>query len=107
MTPQPKKKRIRLKGKAYTEFKRLIYHKAEGKCFICGVIKPITINGVFNEYLCAHVYHIKSRGSGGEDTEENCRISCFDCHRTDHDGCLCEYVKCQRYYNKDCLVHRT
>ena len=81
----PKKQPIRLSGRAYTEFKKKLYMKHGGRCFKCNTWKPLTVDGRFNEYRCAHVSHIVPRSRGGEDTEKNCRIACFRCHRGDHD----------------------
>ena len=48
--------------------------RAIGHCEVCG-----------SSYLCA-AHHIKSRGSGGGDTEDNMIYLCFVCHRKAHDG---------------------
>ena len=93
--PDPKPIRIKLKGKAYTELKRKVYYRDKGRCQgpskipekkKCYKWLPLTENGVFNEFTCAHLSHIKSRGSGGDDTEENTEILCFNCHRAYEDG---------------------
>ena len=84
--PDPKPIRIKLKGKAYTELKRKVYYRDKGKCQHCGKFLPLNINGRFDPYFCAHLSHIKSRGSGGDDTEENTEILCFNCHRAYEDG---------------------
>lgn len=82
----PKKVAIRLKGKKYTEFKKRLYKRASGRCETCGQPVPLTIYGRFNPYKCAHLSHIISIGAGGGDTEDNCKIECFKCHRKKHDG---------------------
>ena len=81
----PKNKPTRLKGAKYTEFKRELYKKYDGRCYQCGRWRPLTINGVFDEYRCAHVSHIK-HGAQKEDTLKGARIACFDCHRKSHNG---------------------
>lgn len=45
------------------------------------------------EYCCkkncyTNTHHIKSKGSGGNDTEENLIELCGDCHRKVHDGTI-------------------
>lgn len=34
------------------------------------------------------VHHIKSRGSGGDDTDDNLVCLCYVCHRRVHDGLI-------------------
>jgi hypothetical protein len=84
--PDPKPKRIKLTGKKYTEFRRELCHQANSTCETCGEYAPLLWNGVFDEYWCGHVSHIRSRGAGGNDDFENCKWQCFDCHRAKHDG---------------------
>ncbi len=80
MNPQPKKIPVRLKPKAKTQFKRLLYLEAWRQCETCDKPIPLTENGKFNVFTCAHLSHIKSYGAGGGDTKENCLIECYDCH---------------------------
>ena len=78
MPPDPKIKPVRLKGKARSAFKlRLYMERAKGHCESCGRYIPFSGGTVFE---IAHLIHIKSVGSGGGDTEENCKIGCFSCH---------------------------
>lgn len=90
--PQPKRKRITLKGKAYTEFRRKVAKRAKEHCEKCGLHAPRLWYGVFNLWWCGNVAHIKSRGAGGDDTmgengsDNNVRWLCFECHRKEHDG---------------------
>ena len=63
--PIPKNKRIKNK--------KLLKDK-KGECKICGA-KGKT-----------EKHHIKSKGSGGDDTEENLIEVCRKCHRLIHDG---------------------
>ena len=86
MKPQPKPKTIRLKGKAYTKFRLEVYEREEGLCQDCGVFVPALIDGRFDEFLCGHVAHIKSRGACGGDTHDNVKWKCFKHHRREHDG---------------------
>jgi len=69
-----------LKGKAYAELKKRVYKRDSGMCQKCYRWLPLTESGVFNVFTCAHLCHIKSKGSGGSDTEENTYIGCFKCH---------------------------
>jgi len=79
--PDPKPKTIRLKGKAYTEFREEVCFQAESLCESCGQYAPLLIDGRFDLYRCGNVSHIRSRGAGGSDTLDNVRWYCFDCHR--------------------------
>lgn len=84
MRPDPKPKTIRLKGKAYTEFRKAVGKRAAWRCETCGCFAPFTINGVFDVFFCGHVSHIKSKGSGGSDDMSNVILECFDCHSKRH-----------------------
>lgn len=60
-----------------------VYERAEGSCELrlhkdCtrDRILPRTGDLLFK----AHLVHLKSRGSGGKWTMENCRIGCAPCH---------------------------
>jgi 5-methylcytosine-specific restriction endonuclease McrA len=86
INPQPKPKTVRLKGKAYTQFRIDLYNFYNGRCVDCDRWVPLYDNGYFDPFICAHVSHIKSRGAGGGDTFDNCTIKCFECHRKEHDG---------------------
>lgn len=78
----PKNKPVRLKGKAYTEFRREVYNQANGICSDCGMYAPLVdpISFCFEVFTCGHVSHIKSRGAGGGDTMDNVRWKCYSCH---------------------------
>ena len=83
----PKHKPVRLKGKAYTEFRKAVYERANGICAGCaGPVPLLDYNGKFNIYTCGHVSHIKSRGAGGSDTLDNVEWRCFSCHMRKHSG---------------------
>ena len=76
-----KTKPIRLKGKAYQEFRGQVYDATEGFCEDCGVWAPLLdSDGVFDVFTCGHISHIKSRGAGGGDTLDNAKWKCFNCH---------------------------
>ena len=77
----PKPKRIRLKGAAYTKFRKKVFHRAEGLCETCGRYAQRLDKGVFNEFTCGHVSH-KRHGSNKEDTMEAVIWECFKCHST-------------------------
>jgi len=83
MTPCPKEKTIRLKGKAYSKLREEAYNRAGECCEDCGRWLPLTGDTVFN---IAHLSHIKSRGAGGSDTLDNVKIKCFECHIMDEHG---------------------
>lgn len=89
--PDPKKKRIVLKGKAKTELKKALYIRAKGRCESCNKLVLLYIvdyagNMVFDLHRCGHIHHEKTVGAGGDDSMENCKYECFDCHRAKHDG---------------------
>ena len=86
MPAYPKHKAVILKGKAYTDFKRDIWeNRAKKRCEVCGRCIPLTIDGVFNVFACAHLAHIKRRRVGG-DVPENVLIKCYKCHINDEHG---------------------
>ena len=80
MLPDPKPQTIRLKGKAYKEFRETLYRRDKGMCQDCDKWVPLYDGGVFNLFTCAHVAHIKSRGAGGGDTLDNAKLKCYECH---------------------------
>ena len=84
MKPQPKNKPIRLKGKAYTKFRKEVHDHYNGMCAKCGAWSPFTINGVFDVWTCGHVSHVKSRGAGGSDILDNVKWHCYACHSEHH-----------------------
>ena len=81
--PQPKIKRIRLKGADYTKLKKLKYKLAMGLCETCGKPVKLKIKGEFNSLTCAHLSHLK-HGSQKEDTVEGTKIECPECHDGKH-----------------------
>ena len=56
--------------------KKLIDNKKH-KCEFCG-----------KENCYTNTHHIKSKGSGGNDTEDNLIELCSTCHRLVHDGII-------------------
>ncbi len=72
----PKTAPVRLKGKAYTEFKISIFERdgyrcRNPKCYEFGTPED---HGVLT------VHHDKARSQGGEDTPGNCYTFCVWCH---------------------------
>ena len=79
MNPQPKKKVVLLKGKAYTKLKFDTWVKAGGRC-ACGKFVPfLDPDQRFDIFTCAHLSHLIPRKRGG-DVPENVKIECFACH---------------------------
>lgn len=78
--PAPKKKRIILKGKAYSDLRKALHDRAGGYCETCGKRVPLMVDGQFDIFACGHVSHIKSKGAGGDDSESNCLYECFSCN---------------------------
>ena len=67
--------RVRLTGQALADLRRRVFTRDGWACKDCG--RPCS-------WATGHLAHIKSRGAGGSDTEENTRLLCGDCHRTEH-----------------------
>jgi len=81
MPADPKKHTVRLKGKAYTAFRKSVHEKYSGRCVECGRYAPLLdADGAFDVFGCGHVAHTRSRGSGGEDVKNNVRWLCPKCH---------------------------
>ena len=81
--PQPKKKRIALKRNS-AAWKRLVmevFVRDGFKCYWCG--KTFT-------YEELSPCHVKSVGSGGDDSAKNLRTGCKFCHLKEHGG---EFLK--------------
>ena len=63
---------------------KLYNGRANGRCEFCN--ENVVLNdSYFDVFFHAHLVHIVPRKRGG-DTEENCKIGCFTCHRKEHDG---------------------
>ena len=71
MNPKPKKKRIKLSKDAYVKLKTELWERQYRRCNRCQ--KYLT-----PEYC--QFNHIKTRGAGGDDSEENGEIICWKCH---------------------------
>jgi 5-methylcytosine-specific restriction endonuclease McrA len=66
---------IRLWGKDMEPLRTSVFLRDCLRCRECG--KDVT-------FATGHLAHIRSRGAGGSDTEENTRLLCGDCHRDEH-----------------------
>ena len=85
MNPDPKKKAVRLSPFERAKLKKSLYlGRARRRCETCNEPIPWSVGGVWDQFTCAHLSHIKSQGSGGEDSEKNCRIECPSCHMAHH-----------------------
>ncbi len=80
MTPNPKKKRIKLSPKEYRELRKKVHKIAGGYCEICLCTYAPIESG--------HVHHVKSVGAGGNDSADNCIWVCYVCHRNIHNGVI-------------------
>lgn len=80
-----KPKTLRLRGKAYREFREQVFARAKGHCENCGIYVPLRspCEG-YSIFECGHVAHIRSRGAGGGDELSNVRWLCFKCHTLEH-----------------------
>ena len=83
MNPQPKKKRIKLSKKKESELREQVWIEQKGLCADCK--NPVNLHGdtIFNT---AHLRHIKSKGSGGDDLRYNREIACYKCHMIKEHG---------------------
>ena len=79
MRPNPKKKRIELRGKAKEALRGRLWEGQLGRCSECGDWIPLH-GGFFG----SHWAHGKSRGAGGDDTEKNTSLKCAACHFREH-----------------------
>tara|TARA_Y100000310_G_scaffold130328_1_gene129510 strand:+ start:1948 stop:2262 length:315 start_codon:yes stop_codon:yes gene_type:complete len=59
----------------WAKLRAMVLHR-DGRCLNCGLVMGLA------------PHHIKTRGSGGLDVEENLITLCLFCHRTVHDGSL-------------------
>lgn len=75
--PQPKKKRIKLSKKAWSNLRVKVWMEQKGRCAECDIWVPLNGDTFFNT---AHLAHIKSKGSGGDDIRDNVHILCYSCH---------------------------
>ncbi len=81
--PNPKTERIRLTPAKRTALKKdLYFNRAQRHCETCGRYVPL--EGTVFE--AAHLSHKKSVGSGGEDSADNTKIECYQCHIVDKHG---------------------
>ena len=84
MNPQPKKKRIKLTGADYHRLRYEAWYNAGGCCEVCfryATFEPGRENhGV--------IHHVKSKGSGGDDSLENVVWLCNVCHDKVHRGLI-------------------
>jgi 5-methylcytosine-specific restriction endonuclease McrA len=67
--------RLRLKGKAMDALRWRVFQRDRWQCQECG--RECS-------WEAGHLAHIKSRGAGGSDTEENTRLLCMACHQAEH-----------------------
>jgi 5-methylcytosine-specific restriction endonuclease McrA len=69
--PDPKKPRIKLNPKDYHELRVRVCERAVCRCEECNGWTPLE---------AGHFHHIKSRGAGGDDSENNGQWLCWRCH---------------------------
>ena len=79
--PDPKKKRIELKGAAYTRLRWDAFNRAGGICEYCRGWAPFRQDGVLSGELS---HDPVGRGAGGDDHLDNVKWACFYCHRKKH-----------------------
>ena len=81
--PDPKHKRISLNPKEYRELRIAAHKRAGGICEICKC-SPAPLDNTDMGPPAGHVFHIKSRASGGDDILSNISWSCWVCHANHH-----------------------
>jgi 5-methylcytosine-specific restriction endonuclease McrA len=77
MNPQPKMLRVNLMPKEYQLLRDKIYRTQHQCCDICST---------WHHYNRLDMHHEKTRGAGGDDSEENCILVCRGCHNDIHAG---------------------
>lgn len=70
--PDPKKKRIKKSLSEYRKWKTELWKKKKGLCDKCW--RYVERNEI-------QLHHIKSRGAGGDDVDENAMLLCWRCHQ--------------------------
>jgi len=78
MNPYPKPKRIKLSPKELSELKSEISGEQNYYCANKHCGQSIIVSG--------HLHHKKSKGSGGDDSKDNCIVLCWKCHHKVHTG---------------------
>lgn len=68
MTAYPKRKPVRLKGRAYTKEKKVAFERDKGCCVFCGTTYDLT------------PAHIVRRSQGGDDLAYNIMTACIVDH---------------------------
>ena len=86
--PDPKPEKPVLLGSAGRRAlkEKLYYSRAKGFCEFCGVWVELNTT-YFDVFKHCHLVHLVRRKKGG-DSEENCKIGCYDCHMLGEDGHL-------------------
>lgn len=70
----------RLEGYALKALRTLAWYRDGGKCQECK--KPVLLDS--KDWSQMEMAHIKSRGAGGEDSLNNVRTLCKECHSKSH-----------------------
>lgn len=84
--PKPEKPVLLSSAKRRALKVKLYYGRARGFCEFCD--HPVELNTTyFDLFKHCHLVHIIPRKKGG-DTEENCKIGCYDCHMLGENGHL-------------------
>ena len=79
MTPNPKKKRLKLSVDDYQALRKFACDRAMSHCEHCGQWCPLA-NG--------HLHHVISRGAGGGDLADNVLWLDYLCHHKKHMGLI-------------------
>ena len=77
LNPHPKPYRKKLTKKELIDLRHRMYHNRNGICSVCGEF-------MFPDEMALH--HIKTKGSGGDDVEENLLPVHKLCHIKIHNG---------------------
>lgn len=84
--PKPEKPVLLSTAKRRALKVKLYNGRAKGCCEFCK--EPVKLNETyFDAFFHCHLVHIIPRKRGG-DSEENCKIGCYDCHMLGEKGHL-------------------
>ena len=85
-TPRSHKFIVRLSGKELEKLRLQCWTRDLGRCRQCG--RKLYYEARFpGDPLAYEMAHRRGRGASGNDSLENVRCLCLECHREEHGGC--------------------
>ena len=83
--PRTHKFIVRLTGNALKKLRLECFVRDFGRCNVCG--RKVFYEARFpGDPLAYDMAHVRSRGAGGDDSLENVRTLCHECHMAEHTG---------------------